>query len=61
MMYYNNDAQLSALLLNEAVECSVYVCSRCMAFIKKGKMLPFAIINNMHVDLKYHVWIQCRD
>ena len=29
-----NDTQLSALL----VDGSVYVCSRCMAFIKKGKI-----------------------
>ena len=42
--------QLSALLPNEEVNGSVHVCSRCMAFIKKGKIPPFATINNMHVD-----------
>ena len=36
-----NDTQLSALLPNEEVDGSVYVCSRCMAFIKKGKFPPF--------------------
>ena len=45
-----NDTQLSALLPNEEVNGSVHVCSRCMAFIKKGKIPPFATINNMHVD-----------
>ena len=32
-----NDTQLSALLPNEEVDGSVYVCIRCMAFMKKGK------------------------
>ena len=45
-----NDTQLSALLPNEEVNGSVHVCSRCMAFIKKGKIPQFAKINNMHVD-----------
>ena len=47
-MYY--DTQLSALLPNEEVNGSVHVCTRCMAFIKKGKIPPLAKINNMHVD-----------
>ena len=45
-----NDTQLSALLPNEEVDGSVYVCSRCMAFIIEGRIPPFATINNMHVD-----------
>ena len=45
-----NDTQLSALLPNKEVDGSVYVCSRYMAFIKKGRIPPFATINNMHVD-----------
>ena len=45
-----NDTQLSALLPNEGVDGSVYVCSRCMALIKKRRIPPFATINNMHVD-----------
>ena len=41
-----NDTQLSALLPNEEIDGSVHVSSRCMAFIKKGKIPPFATINN---------------
>ena len=33
-----NDTQLSALLPSEEVDGSVYVCSRCMVFIKKGRI-----------------------
>ena len=40
MMYYNsiiiNDTQLPALLPNEEVDGSVYVCSRCMAVADLG-------------------------
>uniref|UniRef100_A0A1X7VQS2 Uncharacterized protein n=1 Tax=Amphimedon queenslandica TaxID=400682 RepID=A0A1X7VQS2_AMPQE len=43
---YINDTQLSALLSNEEVNGSVHVCSRCMAFIKKGIIPPFATMNN---------------
>ena len=45
-----NNTQLSTLLPNEELNGSVHVCSRSMAFIKKGKIPPFATINNMHVD-----------
>uniref|UniRef100_A0A1X7T8T7 Uncharacterized protein n=1 Tax=Amphimedon queenslandica TaxID=400682 RepID=A0A1X7T8T7_AMPQE len=45
-----NDTQLSALLPIEDVDGSVYVCTRCIAFIKKGKIPLFATINHMHVD-----------
>ena len=45
-----NDPQVSSLLPIEDSVRSVCVCSRCMAFIKKGKLPPFSSINNMKVD-----------
>ena len=45
-----NDPQVSLLLPIEDSLGSVCVCSRCMAFIKKGKLPPFSSINNMKVD-----------
>ena len=45
-----NDPQVSSLLPIEDLAGSVCVCSRCMAFIKKGKVPPFSSINNMNVD-----------
>ena len=45
-----NDPQVSSLLPIEDSVGSVCVCSRCMAFIKKGKLPPFSSINNMKVD-----------
>ena len=45
-----NDPQVSSLLPIEDSAGSVCVCSRYMAFIKKGKLPPFSSINNMKVD-----------
>ena len=55
MMYYNSIIMhllmihnYQPYLPNEEVDDSVSVCSRCMTFIKEGKIPPFATINNKY-------------